>query len=129
MNKNLAIALSLFHVLLSGLSTYNTWPLKVFAGLEIESTVVAIVAAAIGTILGLPKIVNKKLIPILIVCGIIFVLAVVAYSFILSQPGATPAQLGFALFLFFILFLIFFYVITYLERTLVRTFPKKKVSD
>jgi len=127
-DKKLTIVLPLFHVLLSGLSSYATWPLRIFAGLEIESAVIAVIAAAIGTVLGLLRVVNRKLVLLMIVVGMVFVLAVVTYSFILAQAGATSAQLVLAMFMLFLVFLTFFYVLTYLERALVRTLQVKKPS-
>lgn len=126
MEKKLPVALTLFNALVSGISSYKAWPLKVFAGLEVESIAIGVVAAAIGTILGLIKVVNRKLVPLLVILGLLFVLAVSTYSYILSRAGATPVQLYFALFLFFIIFLIFFYILTYLEKALARAFPTKK---
>jgi hypothetical protein len=55
-------------------------------------------------------------------------LAVLTYSYILSQAGATPGQLYFALFLFFVTFLVFFYIITYLEKALARAFKPSTVN-
>ncbi len=125
MNKKLPTALTLFNVLVSGLSSYNTWPLRSFADLEIESVMISIVGAAIGTTLAYSKVVNRRLVPLMISCGIVFTVAITTYSYILAQPGATIGQIYFALFLFFALFLIFFYVITYLERTLLRSLQTK----
>lgn len=125
MNKKLPVALSLIHALVSAISSYKAWPLKVIAGLEAESIAIAVVAAAIGTILGLIKVTNKRLIPVLVVLGLLFVLAVSTYSYILSGAGATPAQLIFALVLLFVIFLIFFYILTHLEKALARAFPAR----
>jgi predicted neutral ceramidase superfamily lipid hydrolase len=128
-DKKWPVALTLLHSLLSGISSYKSWPLKVFSGLEIESSLVAIIAAAIGTILGLLKVVKKKQIPLLIFLGLIFVLAILKYSSILSQAGSTPGQIYFAIFLLFIIILIFFYILTYLERQVARAFPAKKLAS
>jgi hypothetical protein len=129
MEKKLPVALTLFHSLLSGISSYNSWPMKVFSGLETESSLVAIMAAAIGTMLGLLKLVKKKQIPLLILSGLIFVLAILKYASILSQAGSTPAQIYLAVSLFFVLILIFFYILTYLERQVARAFPVKKSDN
>jgi len=125
MDKKIPSALVLFNVLVSGLSSYTTWPLKSFVGLEIESVMISIVSAAIGTTLAHSKVINRRLVPLLIACGIMFTAAIATYSYLLAQPGATTVQIYFALFLFFALYLIFFYVFTYFERTLLRTLQTK----
>lgn len=93
MDKKWPVALTLLHSLLSGISSYKIWPLKVFSGLEIESSLVAIIAAAIGTILELLKVVKRKHILTIDFFGLIFVLTILKYSFILSQTGSTPSQI------------------------------------
>lgn len=128
-DKRVPVALTLFHSVLSGLGSYNSWPLKVFSGLETESSLIAIIAAAIGTLLGLLRVVKRKQIPLLIVLGLLFVLAILKYASILSQAGSTLGQIYFAMFLFFTLILIIFYILTYLERQVARAFPAKKSAQ
>ncbi len=129
MDKKWPITLTLLHSLLSGISSYKSWPLKVFSGLETESSLIAIIAAAIGTNLGLLKAVKRTQIPLLIFLGLLFVLAILKYSSILSQAGSTPRQIYFAIFLLFVIIFIFFYILTYLERQVARAFPAKKSAN
>lgn len=125
-DKKWPVALTLFHSLLSGLSSYKSWPLKVFSGLETESALIAIIAAAVGTVLGLSKAVKRKQFLLLIVFGLLFVLATLKYSSILSQAGSTPGQIYFAMLLFFVIILVFFYILTYLERQVAKALPSEK---
>lgn len=55
-------------------------------------------------------VVKRNQILLLIFFGLIFVLAILKYSSILSQAGSTPWQIYFAIFLLFIIILIFFYI-------------------
>jgi glucan phosphoethanolaminetransferase (alkaline phosphatase superfamily) len=128
-DKKWPVALTLLHSLLSGIGSYKSWPLKVFSGLETESALIAIIAAAIGTLLGLFKPVKRKQLPLLILFGLVFVLATLKYSSILSQVGSTPGQIYFAMLLLFVIILIFFYILTYLERQVAKTFPAKKSAN
>jgi hypothetical protein len=128
-DKRVPVALTLLHSVLSGVGSYNSWPLKVFSGLETESSLIAIIAAAIGTLLGLLRVVKRKQALLLIVLGLLFVMAILKYAAILSQAGSTLGQIYFAMFLFFTLILIFFYILAYLERQIARVFPAKKSAQ
>lgn len=118
--KYLPIVFGLFNALLSALVSYNKLPIATIAGLESESVVVAVIAAAIGTILGLQSISNKRLKIALIIIGVLFVLALLYYRYILSYGGATTFEIGIAFLLFFYIFVVMFYIFTHLERALAK---------
>ncbi len=120
--KYLPIVFGLFNALLSALVSYNKLPIATIAGLEPESIVVAVIAAAIGTILGLQSISNKRLKIALIIIGVLFVLALLGYRYILSQGGATIFEVCIAFLLFFYIFVVMFYILTHLERALAKLF-------
>ena len=111
----LPIFYGLFNSLLSGLGAHYKLPISTIAGLETQSLVIALLAAAIGTICGLQSIARKRLIPLLLVIGVLSVAAILKHSYILSQGGVTTIDIWLDFFLFFSIFLAIFYIFTRLE--------------
>ena len=122
LKRRFPILLPAIHSLLSAASSLKSWPFDVLPGFQTESVIIAVVSAAVGTILGLRKQKKKYEVPLLLLSVLGLISALKKYSSILAQVGATTTELWLALALFGCIFLIIFYVLTYLERTLTETF-------
>lgn len=112
--KYTPLGLLLLNGILSSVGSYSTFPLDIIAGLEGISILIAIVAAALGTILGLKKFRHRWL----VLLGIGIVPALFTYTRILSQAGATHKEIQLCLFLYFYVFFAIFYILTHLEEVI-----------
>ena len=108
-------AMVILNMILSSVGSANGLP-AVIAGYTTESLIIALIAAAIGTIVGLKNFRFNLLVVILV--GVLLVPVFVWYSDLLSQSGASQSQRLRGLMLYFYIYFAIFYVLINLEIAL-----------
>jgi len=108
---------------LTTIGSVSELPFGVMAGLTAIFVVIAILAAALGTILALMHFQRAWIIGLLL--AIFTVPALIYYSRLLARGGLTLTEVISAGLLYFYIFLVVFFVLTYLENVLGHFIPQR----
>jgi hypothetical protein len=112
----------LISVMLTTIGSVSELPFGIVAGLTAIFVIIAILAAALGTILALMRLRRAWIIGLLL--SIFTVPALIYYSRLLARGGLTLTEVIFAGVLYFYIFLVVFFVLTYLENVLGHFIPQ-----
>jgi hydrogenase-4 membrane subunit HyfE len=116
MEKKLPLAVN---IVLSSLSSFGKWPIDQIAGFDgWVSVVIAIVACIAGTEFGLTR---RRQPYQIITVGVILVVSVFWYTYLLSRGGVTAPQLLLGLLLYSYIFFALCYALTHLELVVIRS--------
>jgi hypothetical protein len=115
-NKVAPLVMTGIHSLVSMLGSIFAPSSWLIAGLEVHTVVAAILGAAVGSILGFMPLSNKTSWLIVALTAVIAIPALLGYSSLLSQPGATFYTLAGALLLLFYVFGALFFLFANIER-------------